>query len=183
MNWEVNQRLCARPADSVPRPTQGRLEIMLVTHRGTSSTHRCTTWSRSCQTPTSYSGQGRILIETSVKRNNNLVSANGKHLPERKFRTCVLSVRSSIAVFCVNIVTSNNRLRLYHWPDFLLPSSDDTPHVPDQDLGEEKVLNIVRNLTHIIKKVFPSQCNNSRSTVSPAEFRYIVNLKYLTYTV
>ncbi|CAL8358759.1 unnamed protein product [Arctogadus glacialis] len=41
-------------------------------------------------------------------------------------------------------------------PDFIFWTGDDTPHVPDQDLGEEKVLNIVRNLTHIIKKVFPN---------------------------
>lgn len=33
---------------------------------------------------------------------------------------------------------------------------DDTPHVPNEYLGEEAVLRIVGNLTHIIKTLFPS---------------------------
>lgn len=33
---------------------------------------------------------------------------------------------------------------------------DDTPHVPNEDLGEEKVVGIIANLTHIIKTLFPS---------------------------
>uniref|UniRef100_A0A3B5ATB3 Acid sphingomyelinase-like phosphodiesterase n=1 Tax=Stegastes partitus TaxID=144197 RepID=A0A3B5ATB3_9TELE len=40
-------------------------------------------------------------------------------------------------------------------PDFIVWTGDDTPHVPNEDLGEEAVLSIVRNLTHIIKEVFP----------------------------
>ncbi|KFR02456.1 Acid sphingomyelinase-like phosphodiesterase 3b, partial [Opisthocomus hoazin] len=32
---------------------------------------------------------------------------------------------------------------------------DDTPHVPDEDLGEEKVLHIIGNLTSLIKETFP----------------------------
>lgn len=40
---------------------------------------------------------------------------------------------------------------------FVLPLRDDTPHVPNEDLGEEAVLDIVRNLTHIINQVFPSK--------------------------
>ncbi|XP_008320927.1 acid sphingomyelinase-like phosphodiesterase 3b [Cynoglossus semilaevis] len=40
-------------------------------------------------------------------------------------------------------------------PDFIVWTGDDTPHVPNKDLGEEKVLDIMRNLTHIIKRVFP----------------------------
>lgn len=32
---------------------------------------------------------------------------------------------------------------------------DDTPHVPNEDLGEEKVINIIGNLTQIITEVFP----------------------------
>lgn len=35
---------------------------------------------------------------------------------------------------------------------------DDTPHVPNEDLGEEAVLSIVGNLTSIIKALFPSTC-------------------------
>ncbi|XP_047454340.1 acid sphingomyelinase-like phosphodiesterase 3b [Mugil cephalus] len=40
-------------------------------------------------------------------------------------------------------------------PDFIVWTGDDTPHVPNEDLGEEAVLSIVGNLTHIIKAVFP----------------------------
>ncbi|NWW74389.1 ASM3B phosphodiesterase, partial [Climacteris rufus] len=32
---------------------------------------------------------------------------------------------------------------------------DDTPHVPDEQLGEEKVLHIIANLTSLIKETFP----------------------------
>ncbi|KAJ3597631.1 hypothetical protein NHX12_001148 [Muraenolepis orangiensis] len=41
-------------------------------------------------------------------------------------------------------------------PDFILWTGDDTPHVPDQELGVDKVLQIVRNLTDTIKHVFPN---------------------------
>lgn len=41
-------------------------------------------------------------------------------------------------------------------PDFIVWTGDDTPHVPNEDLGEEAVLHIVGNLTHIINEVFPS---------------------------
>ncbi|OXB61865.1 hypothetical protein ASZ78_004571 [Callipepla squamata] len=40
-------------------------------------------------------------------------------------------------------------------PDFVLWTGDDTPHVPDEQLGEEKVLHIIENLTSLIKQVFP----------------------------
>ncbi|NP_001187973.1 acid sphingomyelinase-like phosphodiesterase 3b [Ictalurus punctatus] len=40
-------------------------------------------------------------------------------------------------------------------PDFIIWTGDDTPHVPNEDLGEEKVLGIIGNLTHIIKTLFP----------------------------
>lgn len=33
--------------------------------------------------------------------------------------------------------------------------SDDTPHVPNEDLGEQSVLSIISNLTYIIRQVFP----------------------------
>lgn len=33
--------------------------------------------------------------------------------------------------------------------------SDDTPHVPNEDLGEQAVLTIISNLTYIIHQVFP----------------------------
>ncbi|XP_071325959.1 acid sphingomyelinase-like phosphodiesterase 3b [Trachinotus anak] len=40
-------------------------------------------------------------------------------------------------------------------PDFIVWTGDDTPHVPNEDLGEEAVLDIISNLTDIIKQVFP----------------------------
>uniref|UniRef100_A0A4W5LHD6 Sphingomyelin phosphodiesterase acid like 3B n=1 Tax=Hucho hucho TaxID=62062 RepID=A0A4W5LHD6_9TELE len=41
-------------------------------------------------------------------------------------------------------------------PDFIVWTEDDMPHVPNEDLGEEALLSIISNLTHIIKLVFPS---------------------------
>ncbi|XP_063055153.1 acid sphingomyelinase-like phosphodiesterase 3b [Engraulis encrasicolus] len=41
-------------------------------------------------------------------------------------------------------------------PDFILWTGDDTPHVPDADLGEEKVVSIMANLTDLINIVFPN---------------------------
>ncbi|XP_029306705.1 acid sphingomyelinase-like phosphodiesterase 3b [Cottoperca gobio] len=38
-------------------------------------------------------------------------------------------------------------------PDFIVWTGDDTPHV---DLGEDAVLSIISNLTHIINQVFPN---------------------------
>ncbi|XP_069559946.1 acid sphingomyelinase-like phosphodiesterase 3b isoform X1 [Brachyistius frenatus] len=40
-------------------------------------------------------------------------------------------------------------------PDFIVWTGDDTPHVPNEDLGEEAVAHIISNLTHIINEVFP----------------------------
>ncbi|XP_029475040.1 acid sphingomyelinase-like phosphodiesterase 3b isoform X2 [Rhinatrema bivittatum] len=40
-------------------------------------------------------------------------------------------------------------------PDFILWTGDDTPHVPNEKLGEEAVLSIVEKLTTLIKEVFP----------------------------
>ncbi|KAB1268860.1 Acid sphingomyelinase-like phosphodiesterase 3b [Camelus dromedarius] len=40
-------------------------------------------------------------------------------------------------------------------PDFILWTGDDTPHVPDEKLGEEAVLEIVARLTELIREVFP----------------------------
>lgn len=42
---------------------------------------------------------------------------------------------------------------------------DDTPHVPNEDLGEEAVLDIISNLTHLINQVFPSKCEVKRHHV------------------
>ncbi|NWQ67717.1 ASM3B phosphodiesterase, partial [Neopipo cinnamomea] len=44
---------------------------------------------------------------------------------------------------------------LLHTPDFVLWTGDDTPHVPSEQLGEEKVLHIIANLTSLIKETFP----------------------------
>ncbi|XP_043849045.1 acid sphingomyelinase-like phosphodiesterase 3b [Dromiciops gliroides] len=40
-------------------------------------------------------------------------------------------------------------------PDFILWTGDDTPHVPNEKLGEEAVLEIVKRLTDLIQSVFP----------------------------
>ncbi|CAF91029.1 unnamed protein product, partial [Tetraodon nigroviridis] len=40
-------------------------------------------------------------------------------------------------------------------PDFIIWTGDDTPHVPNEDLGEQAVLSIISNLTYIIHQVFP----------------------------
>ncbi|KAJ8289248.1 hypothetical protein COCON_G00019070 [Conger conger] len=40
-------------------------------------------------------------------------------------------------------------------PDFIIWTGDDTPHVPNEQLGEEAVLSIIGNITHLIKLVFP----------------------------
>ncbi|XP_023410059.2 acid sphingomyelinase-like phosphodiesterase 3b isoform X1 [Loxodonta africana] len=40
-------------------------------------------------------------------------------------------------------------------PDFILWTGDDTPHVPNEKLGEEAVLKIVERLTNLIREVFP----------------------------
>ncbi|KAM9723193.1 acid sphingomyelinase-like phosphodiesterase 3b [Menidia menidia] len=40
-------------------------------------------------------------------------------------------------------------------PDFIVWTGDDTPHVPNEDLGEEAVVNIVGNLSHLLTEVFP----------------------------
>ncbi|KAI2655756.1 Acid sphingomyelinase-like phosphodiesterase 3b [Labeo rohita] len=40
-------------------------------------------------------------------------------------------------------------------PDFIIWTGDDTPHVPNEQLGVEPVLRIIGNLTHIIKTTFP----------------------------
>ncbi|XP_058409384.1 acid sphingomyelinase-like phosphodiesterase 3b isoform X1 [Diceros bicornis minor] len=40
-------------------------------------------------------------------------------------------------------------------PDFILWTGDDTPHVPNENLGEAAVLEIVERLTKLIREVFP----------------------------
>uniref|UniRef100_UPI00398EE317 acid sphingomyelinase-like phosphodiesterase 3b n=1 Tax=Pristiophorus japonicus TaxID=55135 RepID=UPI00398EE317 len=44
---------------------------------------------------------------------------------------------------------------LHPHPDFILWTGDDTPHVADEKLGEDTVLRIIGNLTHLIQEVFP----------------------------
>ncbi|XP_021016554.1 acid sphingomyelinase-like phosphodiesterase 3b [Mus caroli] len=41
-------------------------------------------------------------------------------------------------------------------PDFILWTGDDTPHVPNESLGEAAVLAIVERVTNLIKEVFPA---------------------------
>ncbi|KAL8220248.1 UNVERIFIED_CONTAM: Acid sphingomyelinase-like phosphodiesterase 3b [Gekko kuhli] len=40
-------------------------------------------------------------------------------------------------------------------PDFILWTGDDTPHVPNEKLSEEAVLGIIKQLTDLVKRVFP----------------------------
>ncbi|KAG8506761.1 Acid sphingomyelinase-like phosphodiesterase 3b, partial [Galemys pyrenaicus] len=40
-------------------------------------------------------------------------------------------------------------------PDFILWTGDDTPHVPNEHLGEAAVLEIVERLTKLIREIFP----------------------------
>ncbi|XP_051812617.1 acid sphingomyelinase-like phosphodiesterase 3b isoform X2 [Acanthochromis polyacanthus] len=65
-------------------------------------------------------------------------------------------------------------------PDFIVWTGDDTPHVPNEDLGEEAVLNIIHNLTNIIQEVFPSGFYTEKLLNQPG-FRMLVlntNLYY-----
>ncbi|OCT92068.1 acid sphingomyelinase-like phosphodiesterase 3b isoform X1 [Xenopus laevis] len=41
-------------------------------------------------------------------------------------------------------------------PDFILWTGDDTPHVPNEQLGEEAVLEIIKWLTNLIQQIFPT---------------------------
>ncbi|XP_012666852.1 acid sphingomyelinase-like phosphodiesterase 3b [Otolemur garnettii] len=41
-------------------------------------------------------------------------------------------------------------------PDFILWTGDDTPHVPDESLGEAAVLEIIELLTNLTRKFFPN---------------------------
>ncbi|KAM4601480.1 acid sphingomyelinase-like phosphodiesterase 3b [Polymixia lowei] len=40
-------------------------------------------------------------------------------------------------------------------PDFIVWTGDDTPHVPNEDMKEQKVIEIISTLTNAIKNVFP----------------------------
>lgn len=51
--------------------------------------------------------------------------------------------------------TSSFILQIWNTPFF---DRDDTPHVPNEDLGERAVLDIIGNLTQIINQVFPGKC-------------------------
>ncbi|KAI8501524.1 Acid sphingomyelinase-like phosphodiesterase 3b [Branchiostoma belcheri] len=42
-------------------------------------------------------------------------------------------------------------------PDFILWTGDDTPHVPNEELGQQIVLDIIGNLTSLLKEVFPAK--------------------------
>ncbi|XP_020382177.2 acid sphingomyelinase-like phosphodiesterase 3b isoform X2 [Rhincodon typus] len=44
---------------------------------------------------------------------------------------------------------------LHPEPDFILWTGDDTPHIADEKLGEDAVLQIIRKLTKLIQVVFP----------------------------
>lgn len=63
-----------------------------------------------------------------------------------------------------------------------LPYRDDTPHVPNEDLGERAVLDIIGNLTQIIKQVFPGKCEPNEEhqgqmfTVHCCRFHSLINI-------
>lgn len=58
-----------------------------------------------------------------------------------------------------------------------LPFRDDTPHVPNEDLGESAVLDIIGNLTEIIMQVFPGKFEFTKGhhrITDPHDFLLIV---------
>uniref|UniRef100_A0A8D0B2A7 Sphingomyelin phosphodiesterase acid like 3B n=1 Tax=Salvator merianae TaxID=96440 RepID=A0A8D0B2A7_SALMN len=61
-------------------------------------------------------------------------------------------------------------------PDFILWTGDDTPHVPNERLGEEVVLEIIGNLTNLIKHVFPGAFYSQMlSSPGPAKRMIVLN--------
>lgn len=56
----------------------------------------------------------------------------------------------------------------------LLPFRDDTPHVPNENLGEKAVLDIICNLTEIIMQVFPGKCKSPKNTMNKYHFILIL---------
>lgn len=56
-------------------------------------------------------------------------------------------------------------LQISHFPIICFAPRDDTPHVPNEDLGEDEVISIIRNLTNIITEVFPSMCEVNRHNI------------------
>ncbi|XP_026965293.1 acid sphingomyelinase-like phosphodiesterase 3b [Sagmatias obliquidens] len=66
-------------------------------------------------------------------------------------------------------------------PDFILWTGDDTPHVPNENLGEEAVLQIVENLTKLIREAFPGAFYSEKLPGPSAAGRIVVlntNLYY-----
>uniref|UniRef100_A0A8C9BL25 Sphingomyelin phosphodiesterase acid like 3B n=1 Tax=Phocoena sinus TaxID=42100 RepID=A0A8C9BL25_PHOSS len=66
-------------------------------------------------------------------------------------------------------------------PDFILWTGDDTPHVPNENLGEAAVLQIVENLTELIREAFPGAFYSEKLPGPSAAGRIVVlntNLYY-----
>uniref|UniRef100_A0A8C0C673 Sphingomyelin phosphodiesterase acid like 3B n=1 Tax=Balaenoptera musculus TaxID=9771 RepID=A0A8C0C673_BALMU len=66
-------------------------------------------------------------------------------------------------------------------PDFIFWTGDDTPHVPNENLGEAAVLQIVENLTELIRKAFPGAFYSEKLPGPSAAGRIVVlntNLYY-----
>lgn len=70
----------------------------------------------------------------------------------------------------------------------LLPFRDDTPHVPNADLGETAVLDIISSLTGIIMQVFPGKDEFTKGRHEFTLFLFILinnccHLQTLRYTL
>uniref|UniRef100_A0A2K6S0X8 Sphingomyelin phosphodiesterase acid like 3B n=1 Tax=Saimiri boliviensis boliviensis TaxID=39432 RepID=A0A2K6S0X8_SAIBB len=67
-------------------------------------------------------------------------------------------------------------------PDFILWTGDDTPHVPDEKLGEATVLEIVERLTKLIREVFPGAFYSEKLPGPSGSGRIVVLNTNLYYT-
>uniref|UniRef100_A0A2K5Q8J9 Sphingomyelin phosphodiesterase acid like 3B n=1 Tax=Cebus imitator TaxID=2715852 RepID=A0A2K5Q8J9_CEBIM len=67
-------------------------------------------------------------------------------------------------------------------PDFILWTGDDTPHVPDEKLGEAAVLEIVERLTKLIREVFPGAFYSEKLPGPSGSGRIVVLNTNLYYT-
>lgn len=80
------------------------------------------------------------------------------HASGTQFGTnCPTEMTVPVTTLTLLVSNSNGAQEIITSPQFVLLLRDDTPHVPNEDLGEEKVLNIISNLTHILNQVFPSK--------------------------
>lgn len=139
-NWGTILNLCVHPVVVQLQTMQGSSGPTCVTHHGTWLTPLCLPWRTFYQTLISSYGQGLYLRQI--------------HQPIPMFASRYFSYSIILIVFisvwCISIY-----FRDFKMP--LLPFRDDTPHVPNEDLGERAVLDIIGNLTEIIMQMFPGK--------------------------